>query len=194
MFVCCMTRAATRRLSIAASTAALLLASIINPPATTTALPFSSTSTSTNTTNLVHYSPFFHPGGGDNNDDYDDDDYPRLDDSLRRRDFIWRNAHHGPQKWCGSSSRIFSSPNVYHEEASSSNRYYDDGGDGGNDGRDPGPSAWDCQTFVRSSLAKNGTWFVENFGSRGDEWVEFARVQSCKVAVRHSDGGRGTIP
>lgn len=179
MFVCGITRRATRRLSVVASTAALLLALTINSSVTTTALPTSSSSSSsaaatTTTSGLIH-STLFHPGG-DN-----DDDYIRPDDRLRRRDFIWRTARGGSQKWCGRSTFA---PNV---NEVSSNRYYDDDSD-------PGPSVWDCQTFVNSALTLNGTWLVNNFGSRGENWVEFSRVQSCKVAVRHFDGGRGTIP
>lgn len=183
MLVCGMTRTATHRLFVVASMAALLLAlTINNSSVTTTALPTSSsrssttTTTTTTTTDVIH-STLFHPHG----DDHDDEEYIRPDDRLRRRDFIWRTARGGSQKWCGRSTFL---PNV---NEASSNRYY-------NDDRDPGPSVWDCQTFVNSALTLNGTWFVSNFGSRGQNWVEFSRVQSCKVAVRHFDGSRGTIP
>lgn len=107
-----------------------------------------------------------------------DDDYIRPDDRLHRRDFTWRTTHRAPSNLCGNST--FKS--TYHAMGFVLNYPIE------------GPSVWDCQTFVNSSKAMNGTWLVNDFGSKGENWVEFSRVQSCKVAVRHSDGGNGTIP
>lgn len=101
----------------------------------------------------------------------EDDDYMRSDDRLRRRDFIWQTSHSASQNLCGISST--------YKEAHSDEQ---------------GPWVSDCTTFVNAAKTLNGTWFVSNFGSTGQTWVHFAEVRSCRVAVRHSDGGHGAIP
>ncbi|KAI3399047.1 hypothetical protein diail_7847 [Diaporthe ilicicola] len=91
----------------------------------------------------------------------------REDDRLGRRDFRWTNSK-SPQNLCGDSSFATSED-------------------------DEGPSVSDCQTFVDYVKDRDGFWLVTGFGS-ANSWQEFARVDSCVVAVRHTDSGTGTIP
>ena len=58
---------------------------------------------------------------------------------------------------------------------------------------DKGPSVADCRTFLDYVKDRDGFWVVTAFGS-ADSWEEFARVESCVVAVRHTDSSTGTIP
>ncbi|KAJ0108590.1 glycoside hydrolase family 18 protein [Diaporthe amygdali] len=92
----------------------------------------------------------------------------REDDRMERRDFTWTNSK-SPQNLCGDSSFTTS----------------DD---------DAGPSVSDCQTFLDWVSDREGFWLVTGFSSGGDSWEEFARVESCAIAVRHADSATGTIP
>lgn len=58
---------------------------------------------------------------------------------------------------------------------------------------DEGPSVNDCRTFLDYVRDRNGLWLVTAFASP-DSWEEFARVESCVVAVRHTDLSTRTIP
>lgn len=118
----------------------------------------------------------------------DDDDYVRPDDRLRRRDFVWKTTQKAPQNLCGPST--FSN-DVDRVDGSSSN--------GNSNDQVVGPSVEDCTMFVHYATTIDGFWLVNNFGGGGggggnNNWIEFSRLQTCKVAVRHSDGGHGTIP
>lgn len=50
-----------------------------------------------------------------------------------------------------------------------------------------------CKTFLDYVKDRDGFWLVTTFSSP-DSWEEFARVESCVVAVRHTDRATGTIP
>jgi hypothetical protein len=58
---------------------------------------------------------------------------------------------------------------------------------------DEGPLVNHCRTFLDYVKDRDGLWFVTAFGS-ADTWEEFARVESCVLAVRHADSSTGTIP
>lgn len=58
---------------------------------------------------------------------------------------------------------------------------------------DEGPSVTDCRTFLDYVKDRDGLWLV-TASSSADSWEEFARVESCIVAVRHTDSSTGTIP
>lgn len=58
---------------------------------------------------------------------------------------------------------------------------------------DEGPSVNDCRTFLDYVRDRDGLWLVTAFESP-DSWEEFARVESCVVAVRHTDLSTRTIP
>lgn len=79
----------------------------------------------------------------------------------------WTNSN-APQNLCGDSS-------------------FEASGDG------EGPSVADCKTFLDYVKDRDGFWLVTAFSSP-DSWEEFARVESCVVAVRHTDSTTGTIP
>ncbi|KAI7787822.1 hypothetical protein LA080_014195 [Diaporthe eres] len=94
-------------------------------------------------------------------------DTVREDDRLERRDFTWTNSK-SPQNLCGDSTFATSED-------------------------DEGPSVEHCRTFLDWVKDRDGFWLVTAFGS-ADSWEEFARVESCVVAVRHTDSATGTIP
>ncbi|KAG8165779.1 hypothetical protein KVR01_004331 [Diaporthe batatas] len=94
-------------------------------------------------------------------------DTVREDDRLERRDFTWANSE-TPQNLCGDSTFATS------EE-------------------DQGPLVSHCKTFLDYVKDRDGFWLVTRFSSP-DSWEEFARVESCVVAVRHTDRVTGTIP
>lgn len=85
-----------------------------------------------------------------------------------RATVTWTNSK-SPQNLCGDSSFTTS----------------DDDAD---------PSVSDCQTFLDWVSDREGFWLVTGFSSGGDSWEEFARVESCAIAVRHADSATGTIP
>jgi hypothetical protein len=58
---------------------------------------------------------------------------------------------------------------------------------------DEGPSVNDCRTFLDWVKDRDGLWLITAFSS-AESWEEFARVESCVVAVRHVDSSSGTIP
>lgn len=92
---------------------------------------------------------------------------------LERRNFVWTETHDSPQNLCGDSTFA---------AVSSSG---DDGG---------GAAAADCRELVFYAASRPGFWLVTNFGAGGLSWVEFDVLGACKMAVRHADGGGGTIP
>ncbi|KAL1857670.1 hypothetical protein Daus18300_010190 [Diaporthe australafricana] len=91
----------------------------------------------------------------------------REDDRMERRDFTWGNSK-SPQNLCGDSSFATNED-------------------------DEGPSVSDCKTFLDYVQDRDGFWLVTGFGS-ANSWQEFARVDSCVVAMRHTDSATGTIP
>lgn len=133
------------------------------------------TSTTTNTIaapRLTRLSPNLGQDGDD--DSNGDGDYIRPDDRLSRRDFTWTTARGETQNLCGDSTFVAVDSN--------SNSSSDD------------PLMEDCVMFVNYAGSRDGFWLVTDFGDDGADWVEFVRLQSCRMAVRHSDGGNGTIP
>lgn len=50
-----------------------------------------------------------------------------------------------------------------------------------------------CKTFLDYVKDRDGFWLVTTFSSP-DSWEEFARVESCVIAVRHTDRATGTVP
>lgn len=88
-----------------------------------------------------------------------------------RRDFVWTEIHDGPQDLCGNSTFQLGAATA-----------------GG------GPAAADCAELVCYARSRTGFWLVTGFGAGGLAWDEFDVLGSCKLAVRHADGGGGTIP
>lgn len=84
-----------------------------------------------------------------------------------RRTVTWTNSK-SPQNLCGDSTFATSED-------------------------DEGPSVAHCRTFLDWVTDRDGFWLVTAFGSAGS-WEEFARVESCVLAVRHTDSSSGTIP
>lgn len=92
---------------------------------------------------------------------------------LQRRNFVWTEVLDSPQDLCGDSTFAgTASP-----------------GDGVG-----GPTAADCRELVGYAAARPGFWLITGFGEGGLSWVEFDVLGACKMAVRHADGGGGTIP
>lgn len=90
-----------------------------------------------------------------------------------RRDFVWTEVHDSPQDLCGNSTfQLVVPPTAA----------------GGR-----GPEAADCTALVCYARSRTGFWLVTGFGASGLEWAEFDVLGSCKLAVRHADGGGGTI-
>ena len=92
---------------------------------------------------------------------------PRSVRKLTPGAVTWTNSK-SPQNLCGDSSFVTSE-----------------------DGK--GPSVADCKTFLDYVKDRQGFWLVTAFGSP-DSWKEFARVESCVIAVRHTNSATGTIP
>lgn len=89
-----------------------------------------------------------------------------------RRTVTWTNSK-SPQNLCGDST-------------------FATGED--DNGEDEGPAVAHCRTFLDYVKDRDGFWLVTAFGSAGS-WEEFARVESCVLAVRHTDSSAtGTIP
>lgn len=99
-------------------------------------------------------------------------DNTRLDDVLSRRNFVWTDTIHDAQNLCGDST--FTAIDA------------DADGDG--------PGFDDCVQFVTYARQRDGYWLVTGFGERGWSWREFSTLSSCKIGVRRTDGGSGTVP
>lgn len=94
--------------------------------------------------------------------------------ARHRRDFVWTEVHDSPQDLCGNSTFQLAVPPT---------------AAGGR-----GPEAADCAALVCYARSRTGFWLVTGFGAGGLEWDEFDVLGSCRLAVRHADGGGGTIP
>lgn len=101
---------------------------------------------------------------------------------LQRRNFVWTETRSSPQNLCGDSTFSVlgtTSPRALPAFSSLETFILDA----------------DCRALADYAVARPGFWLVTDSGpSEVGPWVEFDVLRSCKLAVQHADGGRGTIP